>query len=144
MATLAFHKDGDSYVSDTFQGGKAIQLSFPSAGTQVLFTESRLGVTLPWAGIDGKITERTMIVNVPQQGEGQEFRLRCMAEPSSAEIVTASSGSGGGGQLGPDSVGSEEIADDSIMMEDLNQTVKDQMMTGEDRVTQEELDNFQP
>ena len=42
----------------------------------------------------------------------------------------------------PDSVGTEEIKDDSVEMEDLNQKVKDKMMTDDDRVTQEEIENF--
>ena len=49
---------------------------------------------------------------------------------------------GGGSQPLPDSVGTEEIKDDSIEMEDLNQSVKDAMVTDADRVTQEELANF--
>lgn len=49
-----------------------------------------------------------------------------------------------GGAPSPDSVGSEEIRNDSIEMEDLNQNVKDTMVTGDDRVTQEELDRFNP
>lgn len=47
-----------------------------------------------------------------------------------------------GGAPGPDSVGTREIQDNSIEMEDLNQTVKDTMVTGDDRVTQDEIDNF--
>ena len=47
-----------------------------------------------------------------------------------------------GGKPGPDSVGSEEIKDDSVEMDDLNQKVKDKMMTDDDRVTQEEIENF--
>ena len=50
----------------------------------------------------------------------------------------------GGSQPGPDSVGTEEIRDGAVEMEDLNQTVKDTMVTGDDRVTQDELDNFKP
>ena len=48
-----------------------------------------------------------------------------------------------GGQPGPDSVGTEEIQNDSIEMEDLNQSVKDAMLTDDDRVTQDDLDNFE-
>ena len=47
-----------------------------------------------------------------------------------------------GGQPGPDSVGTEEIQDDSIEMEDLNQSVKDTMLTGNDRVTKDDIDDF--
>jgi hypothetical protein len=47
-----------------------------------------------------------------------------------------------GGQPGPDSVGTEEIKNDSVEMEDLNQKVKDTMLTGDDRVSQEDIDEF--
>ena len=47
-----------------------------------------------------------------------------------------------GGQPGSDSVGTEEIKDDSIEMEDLNQSVKDTMLTGNDRVTKDDIDDF--
>ena len=144
MATLSFHKEGQDYVSDSFEGGKVIQLSFPPDGIRVLFIESRLGATLPWKSIDSKMVERDMIVNVPAAGDGQEFRMRCVAEPSSAEIVPMSSGGGGGSQPGPDTVGSQEIKDESVEMVDLGKSVKDSMITDKDRVTQEELDNFQP
>ena len=40
----------------------------------------------------------------------------------------------------PDSVGSEQIEDESVEMEDLSPRVKEQMA---DRVSQQELDNFQ-
>ena len=49
---------------------------------------------------------------------------------------------GGGGQPGPDSVGTEEIKDGAVIMDDLNQSVKDTMVTGDDRVTSEELNTF--
>jgi hypothetical protein len=48
----------------------------------------------------------------------------------------------GGEKPGPDSVGTREIQDDSIEMEDLNQRVKDKMMTDDDRVTQEDIEDF--
>lgn len=47
-----------------------------------------------------------------------------------------------GGQPGPDSVGTEEIKNDSVEMEDLNKKVKDTMLTGDDRVTQDDIDEF--
>ena len=47
-----------------------------------------------------------------------------------------------GGAPGPDSVGTEEIRNNSVLMEDLNQEVKDTMLTDDDRVTQDELNNF--
>ena len=51
-------------------------------------------------------------------------------------------GGGGGSQPGPNTVGTDEIVDNSIMMEDLNEEVKDAMMTEDDRVTQDELADF--
>lgn len=41
-----------------------------------------------------------------------------------------------------DSVGSEQIKDESIEMQDLSKDVKDKMVTEEDRVSQEDLENF--
>ena len=49
---------------------------------------------------------------------------------------------GGGGELGPNTVGTNEIINDSVQMEDLNKEVKETMLTGDNRVTQEELDKF--
>lgn len=49
---------------------------------------------------------------------------------------------GGGGQPGPDTVGTSEIIDGSVQTEDLSDEVKEDMITQSDRVTQEELDNF--
>ena len=42
----------------------------------------------------------------------------------------------------PDSVGTRQIQDDSVEMEDLNQSVKDKMMTDDDRVTQQDIESF--
>lgn len=55
---------------------------------------------------------------------------------------------GGGGSITPgvpipeDTVDSRSIVDDTIEMKDLNQKVKDKMVTDDDRVTAEELANF--
>lgn len=55
---------------------------------------------------------------------------------------------GGGGSITPgvpipeDTVDSRSIVNDTIEMEDLNQSVKDKMVTDEDRVTAEELAKF--
>ena len=141
MANLAFNYDGEKYVSDVFSGGKVVQLSFEKAGTQVILIESRLATGLAWKTVDSRIVERTMIINIPYAGEGQEFRITCLLQPSTAEIVQQSQ-NGGGSQPAPDSVGSEQIVDGSVEMEDLNKKVKDAMVTGDDRVTQDELDKF--
>lgn len=144
MANLSFNYDGQSYVSDVFSGGKVVQLAFPVERTRVLYLETRLGSTLSWKITDSRILEKQLVINVPLGGEGQEFRLNCIAEPTSAEIVDAQTGGGGGSsQPGPDTVGTKEIQNDAVMMEDLNTEVKDQMLTGSDRVTPEELDTFE-
>lgn len=59
-------------------------------------------------------------------------------------IPTESSGGGGGGgsQPGPNTVGSEQIMDGAVEMEDLNQEVIDTMMTENDRVTSTKLEGF--
>lgn len=145
MARLSFTYDGQSHVSDVFSGGKVVQLAFPVERTRVLYLETRLGATLPWKITDSRLLEKQLVINVPLGGEGQEYRLNSIAEPLSAEIVDAQTGGGGGGgsQPGPDSVGTREIRDDAVMMDDLNTEVKEQMLTGNDRVSQEELDNFE-
>lgn len=42
----------------------------------------------------------------------------------------------------PDSVGTVQIQDDAVEMEDLNQKVKDKMLTDDDRVTAQDIENF--
>ena len=44
--------------------------------------------------------------------------------------------------LPAESVGTREIKNGGVEMEDLHQNVKDEMITQEDRVTQEDIDNF--
>lgn len=126
MAKLSFNYDGQSYVSDVFSGGKVVQLTFPIERTKVLYLETRLGVGLPWNVADSRILEKQMVVNVPAGGSGQEYRMNCIAEPASAEIVADQSGGGSGGgssQPSVNSVGSEEIKDGSIRMEDLDPSI---------------------
>ena len=142
MANLNFSFDGQTYVSDVFSGGKVVQLAFPIERTRVLYLETRLASGLPWKVVDSRILEKQLVINVSAGGDGQEFRLNCMTEPTSAEIITLPSGGGGGSQPGPNTVGTEEIKDGAVIMDDLNQSVKDTMVTGDDRVTEEELDNF--
>lgn len=147
MANLSFNFDGQSYVSDVFEGGKVIQLAFPVERTRVLYVETRLGSTLPWKVIDSRILEKQLVVNIPFTGEGQEFRLNCIAEPTAAEIIPMKEAGGGGGvepgvPLPADTVDTDAIVDGAVEMQDLNQSVRDSMITKEDRVTTEELDNF--
>ena len=131
MEKLAFNYDGQSYVSDVFSGGKVVQLTFPIERTKVLYVETRLGSGLPWNVADSLILEKQMVVNVPVGGSGQEFRMSCIAEPASAEIVADQSGSGGGGgggitpgvPIAENTVNSTAIQDGAIKMEDLDPNI---------------------
>lgn len=55
---------------------------------------------------------------------------------------------GGGGEITPgvpiphDTVDSDSIIDGSVEMQDLSNSVKDEMITKDDRVTQDDLDRF--
>ncbi len=128
MAKLSFNYDGQSYVSDVFSGGKVVQLSFPIERTKVLYLETRLAAGLPWNVADSRILEKHMVVNVPAGGSGQEYRMNCIAEPASAEIVTDHSGSGGsitpGVPIPENTVNSAAIQDGSIEEQDLSDDVK--------------------
>ena len=131
MEKLAFNYDGQSYVSDVFSGGKVVQLTFTIERTKVLYVETRLGSGLPWNVADSLILEKQMVVNVPVGGSGQEFRMSCIAEPASAEIVADQSGSGGGGgggitpgvPIAENTVNSTAIQDGAIKMEDLDPNI---------------------
>lgn len=131
MAKLSFNYDGQSYVSDVFSGGKVVQLTFPIERTKVLYLETRLASGLPWNVADSRILEKQMVVNVPVGGSGQEYRMNCIAEPASAEIVADQSGSGGGGgggitpgvPIAENTVNSAAIQDGAIKMEDLDPNI---------------------
>lgn len=43
----------------------------------------------------------------------------------------------------PDSVGTDQIENGSVQAEDLSEGVKNAMITDKDRVTQEQIDNFE-
>jgi len=70
-----------------------------------------------------------------------------ITEPKEGQILKCTDGSwvnvdDSGEQPGPNTVGTEQIVDDSIVMDDLNQSVKDEMITKDNRVTPEELEKF--
>lgn len=127
MAKLSFNFDGQTYVSDVFSGGKVVQLSFPIERTKVLLLETRLSSTLPWDIVDSRIIERHFVVSVPDGGEGQEFRMTCIAEPSSADISTVTPEGGGaikpGETIPENTVDSAAIQDGTIQMEDLDPNI---------------------
>lgn len=58
------------------------------------------------------------------------------------EYIESIAGSGSGSYPAENSVGTEQIIDNSVEMDDLSNGVKDSMVTESDRVTQEDLDNF--
>lgn len=67
-----------------------------------------------------------------------KITLKCGRTPGTYDI-----GGSGGSTPAHDSVGSQEIKDDSIQLEDLNQNVKDAMVMDNDRVTAEDLQGFE-
>ena len=52
-------------------------------------------------------------------------------------------GRGGGDAPGPNTVGTEEIIDGSVLKKDLNKEVTDSLFTEEKRVKKDELDKFE-
>lgn len=77
------------------------------------------------------LREKKAIANFTLDMDGEEYVMQ-----------------GGGGitpgvPIPPDTVNSDAIIDGAVQMEDLNHEVKDTMLTGEDRVTQHDLDNFE-
>jgi len=52
-------------------------------------------------------------------------------------------GGGGGSQPGPNTVGTEELKDGAVEMQDLHDDVRGTMLTGDDRVSQGDLDRFE-
>lgn len=77
---------------------------------------------------------RTLVVDLREFGFGIR-EVTVLRGGSSGEIIP-------GVPIPHDTVDSDSIVNDTIQMEDLNQSVKDTMVTGDDRVTQEELNNF--
>lgn len=77
---------------------------------------------------------RTLVVDLRQFGFGIR-EVTVLRGGSSGELIP-------GVPIPEDTVDSAAIQDGAVQMQDLNQDVKDTMVTGEDRVTQDELDNF--
>lgn len=94
--------------------------------------------------IDGSIKMEDLSQDVKDAVVNQAY-----ATTEEGQDAIAGLGDGGGGSVTPgvpipaNTVNSAAIIDGSIEMEDLNQSVKDEMMTGSDRVTQDDLDGFE-
>lgn len=82
----------------------------------------------------------TVFYEVNEKGEKVIRKLRFLGEKKNEYIAD--------GDIQIDvvpknSVGTEQIVDDSVGMDDLSRNVKDQMVTGNDRVTAEDLQGFE-
>lgn len=110
---MATTKDYPSYLPDDFKGLDSIQ-----EGNQRYYYKR---------SVDGKnnmlygviIGTRHMVIRYPEGG-----------------TITP------GVPIPADTVDTAAIVDGAVEMEDLNQEVKDTMMTGDDRVTQEDIEKF--
>ncbi len=140
MEKITFTNQG-SYVSNIFNGGVALQFTFSKKALYVVFLETRIEPSLPWS-YEAHTIKQNDILNVPQGAEGQEFRIRCGIEP--ADVSVSPLYDNNGKSSGPNSVGSEEIEDGSVHLEDLAQEVRDKII-GDD-ITEDDLENvfFEP
>ena len=111
--TMATTKDYPSYLPDDFKGLDSIQ----EGNQRYYYKRSEDGKNnLLYGAIIGK---RHMIIRYPEGG-----------------TITP------GIPIPKGTVNTDAIVDGAVQMEDLNDDVKDTMMTGNDRVTQEDINNF--
>jgi hypothetical protein len=110
---MATTKDYPSYLPDDFKGLDSIQ----EGNQRYYYKRSADGKTnLLYGAIIGKCH---MIIRYPEGG-----------------TITP------GVPIPAGTVDTAAIIDGAVEMEDLNQEVKDTMMTGDDRVTQDDIDKF--
>lgn len=141
MQILTFNKES-GYVSQEFSGYKTVQMAFALDEGNLVFVESRVNDTQQWITTDSHVFGMSGIFDVPEGGTEQKYRLRSMKQPLSCEITEKGGGGGGGSQPGPNTVGTDEIINGSVEMEDLNHNVKEKMLTDDDRVTSEDINDF--
>lgn len=138
MAQLTFNYD-NGYVSSTFDGAVTLQIIFAEAGKHVIFIESRLGENMPWTVLKSLAVEPMSFVKVREPSKGQQYRMRSASEPTFVEVLPlVASGSGGSGSDGK--IGSEDIENGSIKIEDLSDEVKDQLAGN--NLTEDDLENI--
>lgn len=126
MAQLTFTYD-NGYVSEPFEGTVTLQLVFAEEKKHVIFIESRLGENMPWALAKSLAVGPMSFVKIRETAEGQQYRIKSAAEPTLAETspITSGGSGSGGSQPAPNSVGSEEIKDESVTMDDLSPEVRE-------------------
>ena len=84
MTTLTFTLQNGAYYTDSFSGDVAIQLGFPNNIAHVVAVETRLDNSLDWIENETHIIKEKGIFTIVGGADGQEYRLRCINEPSSA------------------------------------------------------------
>ena len=140
MEKLTFTNQGN-FISNIFNGGVALQFTFSKNALFVVFLESRLEASLPWSS-EGRTIRQNGILNVPEGAEGQEFRVRCGIEP--VDVSVSPLYDSNGKKPGANSVGTTEIEDGGVHLEDLAPEVRDKII-GDD-ITEDDLENvfFEP
>ena len=126
MAQLTFTYE-QGYISSVFDGGVTLQLIFAEAGKHVIFLESRLGESMPWALLKKIVVEPMSFIKVREPSDGQQYRIISAFEPTFAMTspITGTPGSSSGNK---EKVGSEDIENGSIKLEDLSDEVKDKLI----------------
>lgn len=138
MAQLTFTYE-QGYVSNTFEGGVTLQIIFAEAGRHVIYIESRLSEEMPWVILKSLAVEPMSFLKVREPSEGQQYRMRTAFEPTFVEVTPLSSQSGSGSG-NKEKIGSEDIEDGSIKIEDLSDEVKEQL-SGKN-LTDDDLENI--
>ena len=135
MAQLTFTYE-QGYVSNTFEGGVTLQIIFAEAGRHIIYIESRLSEEMPWVILKSLAVEPMSFLKVREPSEGQQYRMRSAFEPTFVEVTPLADYS----SKKDEKIGSEDIEDGSIKIEDLSDEVKEQL-SGKN-LTDDDLENI--
>lgn len=103
MAKLTFTYDVQKgYVSNAFSGGVSLQNDFTGKGKHVIFIESRLDESMPWATLRTVVVKAQDVFIISESSDGQVFRIICESEPTSVDTTPLNDGSSSGGSNIPD------------------------------------------
>lgn len=102
MAKLTFTYDAQKgYVSNAFSGGVSLQNEFTGKGKHVIFIESRLDESMPWATLRTVVVKAQDVFIIADSSDGQVFRIICESEPVSVDTTPLNDGSSEGSSLDP-------------------------------------------
>lgn len=98
MAKLTFTYDvHKGYVSSEFSGAVSLQNDFQGKGKHVIFIESRLADSMPWATLRTVVVKAQDVFIISESSDGQVFRIICESEPTSVDTTPLNDGSSSGG-----------------------------------------------